>query len=87
MMRFVDHQHRGQFLFAARDHVTGQLQQQFALVLARGGQSEIAGDILQELERRQPSVEHVGVLDVIALLQQLQQAAQQQSLAGPHLSG
>ena len=36
VMRFVDHQRRGQFLLVARNHIMSDLQQQFAFVLAGG---------------------------------------------------
>ena len=42
---------------------------------------------MQELHRRQPAVEDVGVGDVVALLEQLQQAAQQQGLTSADLAG
>src|ERR1039458_5161535 len=87
MMGFVDHQYGRQFLLAARNHVTGQLQQEFTLVLARGRQSQIAGNVLQKLQRRQPSVEYVRILDVVALLQRLQQTAEQKGLARSAFAG
>src|ERR1700677_87910 len=86
MMSFVDHEHRSQFFLAARDHITRELQQKFALVLSRRRQSQIAGDVLQEFKRREASVKYVGIFNVRALVQQLQQAPQKKSLAGPHFS-
>src|SRR5271165_4018117 len=85
MMGFVDHEHGGQLFFSARDHIMSQLQQEFALALACGRQSEIAGYVLQKLNRSQQPIKNVGVLNVMAVGQQLQQAAQQKRLARAHL--
>src|SRR5208282_1714609 len=49
-------------------------------------ESEVPGNILQELDRRKPAIEYVGVSNV-ALIQQLQQAADEQRFAGAHFSG
>ena len=86
MVRFVDHQHGGEFLLMARNHVVAQHQQKLALVLARHVEPEVAGNILQELDGREPAIEYVGVGN-IALIQQLQQAADEQRFAGTDFSG
>ena len=87
MVRFVDHENRRQSLLAAGDDVMRNLQQKFTLVLAGTGKPEIADDVLQELDRGETSVEDVGVCDILALLQRLQQAAEQKSFSGAHFSG
>src|ERR1700678_3225854 len=87
VMSLVDYQDRGQFFLAARDHIASNLQQQFALVLADRRDAQIPGNVLQEFDGRKQSVEDIGVGNIAALLERLQQAAQQQRLARAHFAG
>src|ERR1035438_2501009 len=56
VMRFVDHQGCRQIPLAAPDDVMRDLKQQFTLVLAGGGKSQITGKVLQEFHRRKAAV-------------------------------
>src|ERR1700691_5320367 len=87
VVSLVDHQNRRQFFLAARDHIARNLQQQFALVLADRRDAQITRNVLQEFDGRKQSVEYIGIGNIAALLERLQQAAQQQGLARSHLAG
>src|SRR5208283_5652746 len=76
-----------EFLLATRDQVMRNLQQKFALGLGGGRKSQIRDNVLQEFQRRQPSVKNVGVGNIFTLPQRLQKAAQQQCFSGSHFAG
>src|SRR5580704_29603 len=86
VVRFVDHKCSCQIPLTATDHVMRDLKQQFPLILAGRGKSQITGEVLQKLHGRESTVKYVGVRDVFALFEQLQHVVEQNSLAGPDLS-
>src|SRR5215469_17716155 len=86
MMSFVNHQHRRLLLAVTLNQVIPKKQQKVALGPPRAGKAKIPGDVLQELDGRQNTVEYVGVGHAVAV-EQLQEAADQQCLARADLSG
>src|ERR1700722_2736714 len=86
VMRLIYHQNRGQTLLKAANHKATQVEQKFAFGFTRCGKPEVASNVLQELVRRQPRVEDIGVI-YIPTVQQVQQAAYQQRLACAYFPG
>src|SRR5664279_6216690 len=61
MVRFVYHQDRGELSRTSVDQILAEIEKNLALVPARGRETKVARDILQELNGRHPIVEHLRV--------------------------
>ena len=66
MVSLVDDKDCGKFFLMPSNNEAAQRQQKLTLTLARYWKSEVAGNILQELQRREPAVENVGIPNIAA---------------------
>ena len=86
MVRFVHYQQRGQLALVSIHQKRTEQQNQFVFGLARYGQSEIARDITDKLQRRQARIENISKGDSGAP-KEFQNAAHQHGLACAHFAG
>src|SRR5438477_855237 len=85
MMSLIHYKHGREIFLMTRDKVAAELKEKFALALPSCGKSQVTDYILQELEGRQPAIKYVSISDIPAI-QQLQQATDQQRLAGSYFA-
>src|SRR5205823_325304 len=81
---FIDDQHRLQVLAMPLDQEVIEIQQQLRFALA-GRKTQVSGNVLQHLERRQFGIKDVSRSQVI-LVQDLQQAADDERLPGTNFA-
>jgi hypothetical protein len=85
-VRLVHNEHGGHLHRAPGSKKVAQVKQQFVFAFARRREPEVGENVLQEFRRSQPAIEKIRVGNVLALLQQPEQASQQQGLARAHFS-
>src|SRR6202021_3049803 len=84
IVRLVDNQDTRHLFRATLDKELAEIQQKLAFIFSRGWQAEIGKNILQEVSRREPAIEQVGVGNILAIFQEPQKTPQRQGLPCPH---